>query len=109
MERVAWTGLLNAFQIQDNFHHERGPTFSWSNGKKCASRRLARLDRFYTPNQRRLGFHHKTYYIHGYTVGSDHSPIQLEISIGNSEVKASAFKWNVSHLQGDIGDLLSDK
>ena len=65
------------------------------------------LDRFYIPKQCRLGIHHKTYYIHGYTLDSDYSPIQMEINIGNSEVRTSAFKWNVSHLQGKILNQLS--
>lgn len=82
IEKSTWNGLLNAFQVQDSFQHEGGPRFSWSNGPNSRARRLASLDRFNTPNQSRLGFYHKTYYIHGYIVGSDHSPIQLEISIG---------------------------
>ena len=42
-------------------------------------------------------------------VGSDHSLIQLEISIGTSEVRDLAFKWNAAHLEGEIADLLRDK
>lgn len=77
--------------------------------KNIIQRRPAMLDRFYTPNQSKLGFHHKSYFIHEYTVGSDHFSIQLEISIGNSEVRDAAFKLNVSHLQGEISDVFSNK
>lgn len=99
-------GFLNVFQIQVFLIHEECLRFLWPNGQKCNSRRLARLDRFYTPNQSRQ---HKSYYIHEYTVGSDHSLIQLEFSIENNEVRDSASKWNVSHLQIEIPDFLSDK
>lgn len=53
---------------------------------------MARLDRFYTPIHSRFGMHHMTYYIHGYPVGSDHSLVQLELSIGSMEVRKSMFK-----------------
>ena len=81
LERGTWNGLLDTFQIQDFFHHEGGPRYSWSNGQSGIPRRLARLDRFYIPKQNRLDIHHKTYYIHGYTVGFDHSPIQMELTL----------------------------
>ena len=92
VERGTWNGLLNAFQIQDYFLHEGGPRFSWTNGQNGHSHWLARLDRLYTPNQSRLGFHHKAYYIHGYLVGSDHFPVQIEINIGSRDVRTSKFK-----------------
>ena len=109
VERGTWNELLNAFQIQDYFSHEGGPRFSWTNDQSCNSRRLARLDKFYTPNQSRLGFHHNAYYIHGYSVGSDHSTVQIEINIGSRDVRTSKFKWKVIHLKSEISDFLSDK
>lgn len=52
---------------------------------------------------------HTIYFIHGYSVGSDHSPVQLEVAIGQGEVQKSTYKWNVAHLGGDIGDKLRKK
>ena len=52
---------------------------------------------------------HTIYFIHGYSVGSDHSPVQLEVAIGQGEVQKSTYKWNVAHLGGDIGDKLREK
>ena len=49
LERLTWNGLLNAFQLHDAYIHQGGPKFSWHNGQKGRDRRLARLDRFYTP------------------------------------------------------------
>ena len=103
-----WGELLNAFQVQDKFVHQGGPRFSWNNGQHGQARRLARLNRFYTPNQSRLEIHHTAYFIHGYSVGSDHSPVQIELNIENGEVRKSTFKWNISHLQGEICDTLSE-
>ena len=51
VEKTTWKWLLNVFQIQDFFQHEGGPRFSWSNGQRDNSRKLARLDRFYTSIQ----------------------------------------------------------
>ena len=98
LERFTWGELLNAFQIQDKFVHQGKPKFSWNNGQYGQARRLARLDRFYTLSQSRLETYHTAYFIHGYSVGSDHSPVQVEISIGNGEVRKSIFKWNITHL-----------
>ena len=70
----------------------------WNNGQHGQARRLARLDRFYTPSPSRLEIYHTTYVTHDYSVGSDHLPVQLEINIGNGEVRKSTFKWNISHL-----------
>lgn len=67
---------------------------------------MAKCDRFYMPSHSRLGIYQRAYFIHGYTVGSEHAPVQLEISFGNGEVKSTAFKWNVSHLQREIIDML---
>ena len=87
LERYTWSELLNAFQVQDAFIHQGGPRFSWNNGQKGKARRLARLDRFYTPEKSKLDIHHKAYFIHGYPVGSDHAPIQLELLFGNQEIR----------------------
>ena len=92
LERFTWGELMNAFQVQDNFIHQGGPRFSWNNGQHEQARRLARLDRFYTPKQSRLKIHHTAYFIHDYSVGSDHSPVQLKICIGNGEARKSTIK-----------------
>ena len=55
-----------------------------------------------------MEIHHTTYFIHGYSVGSDHSPVQIELNIENGEVRKSTFKMNISHLQGEICDTLSE-
>ena len=55
-----------------------------------------------------MEIHHTAYFIHGYSVGSDHSPVQIELNIENGEVRKSTFKWNISHLQGEICDTLSE-
>lgn len=109
LEKFTWNGLLSAFQIQDTFIHQGGPRFSWNNGQAGQTRRLARLDRFYTPTHSRVRIYQTAYYIHGHSVGSDHSPVQLELSIGSKEVMKSIFKWNVAHLQGEMIDMLRDK
>ena len=44
---------------------------------------------------------HKAYFIHGYPVGSDHAPVQLESNIGSGETRKLAFKWNIAHLKGE--------
>jgi hypothetical protein len=84
--------FLNGFQVQDSFTHQGGPRFSWNNGQLGKARWLARLDRFYTPKHSRLGIRCLAYFIHGYSVGSDHSPVQLEIAIGDEGVRKSAYK-----------------
>lgn len=109
LERFTWNGLLIAFQIQDTFIHQGGPRFLWNNDQYGLARRLARLDRLYTPTYSRIGIHQKAYFIHGYPVGLDHSPVQLEISIGNHEVRRTNFKWNVLHLQGKIIDMIQER
>ena len=108
LERFTWGELLNAFQIQDKFVHQGGPRFSWNNGQHGQVRRFARLDRFYILSKNILEIYHTAYFIHGYSVGSDHSPVQLEISIGNGEVRKSTFKWNITHLHGETCDILSE-
>jgi exonuclease III len=99
LERFTWNEFLNAFQVKDKFTYQGGPRFSWCNGQKGQARRLARLDRFYSPIQSKLDINHTAYFIHGYMVGSDHSPVQIEVSIGSGEVRKTTYKWNVSHLK----------
>ena len=99
LERFTWNKLLNTFQVKDTFIHQGGPRFSWNNGQFGQARRLAKLDRFYTPEVSTLGINHKAYFIHGYPVGSDHVPVQIELHIGSREISKSTFKWNVTHLK----------
>lgn len=70
---------------------------------------MARLDRFYTPLHSRLGIHQRTYFIHGYPVGSNHSLVQIEISIGSGEERKMLFKWNVSCFPREIIDMLKEQ
>lgn len=86
LKRYTWNELLNAFQVHDTFTHQGGPRFSWNNGQKGKAKRLARLDRFYIPEKSKLEITHKTYFIHGYPVGSDHAPVQMELHIGNLDM-----------------------
>ena len=95
--------------MSDKYIHHGGPRFSWDNGQKGVDRRLARLDRLYTLDQSKLNIQIGTYYIHGYSVGSDHSLVHLELHIGSGECKKSAFKWNISHLKGDILAKMEEK
>ena len=109
LERFSWNDLLNVFQIQDTYLHQGGPRFSWNNGQKGRARRLARLDRFYTPMHSQLNITQKAYFIHGYPVGSDHSLVQVEMSIGSGELRKTSFKWNVSYLKGEFAGQLREK
>lgn len=88
--------------MQDSFIYQGGPRFSWDNGQKGSAQRLARPDWFYTSKDHGLDFKLKDYYIHGYSVGSDHSPVQIEINIGKERIKRTTFKWNTSHLSEDF-------
>ena len=87
LERLTWNGLLNAFQLHDTYVYQEGPKLSWHNGQKDHTCRLARLDRFYTPTQSRLGVKHTTYFIHEYLVGSDHFPVQMEVYVREEGAK----------------------
>ena len=78
----------------------------WCNWKKKNARRLARLDRFYLPASSKIGLKHLTYFIHGYIVGSDHSPVHLVVTIDKRKVRKSTFKYNTVHLGEDIGNNL---
>ena len=109
LERYTWNELLNAFQATDYFVHQGGPRFSWDNGQKGQARRLARLHRFYTPKQSKLNIHQGSYFIHGHSVGSDHSPVQVELSIGSGEGRKTSFKWNMFYLKGDMIERLRER
>ena len=71
--------------------------------------RLDRLDRFYLPVSSKIEMNQTSYYIHGYSVGSDHSPVQLEVVFGQGKALKSTYNWNVAHHKGDIGDKLQEK
>ena len=109
LERLTWNGLLNAFQLHDAYIHQGDPRFSWHNGQIGRARRLARLDRFYIPTHSRIGLKHSSYFIHGYSVGSNHSPIQMEICMGEEGARRSSFKWNISHLKGEMVGTLRER
>lgn len=65
-----------------------------------------RLDRFYTHVHSRLNIKKLAYFIHGYSVGSYHSLVQVELCIGSKETQKSALKWNVAYLKGEVADRL---
>ena len=92
LERLTWNGLLNAFQLHDTYIHQGRSKFFWHKRQKSRARRLARLDRFYTPIHIRLDMKLILYFIHGYSVGSDHSPVQMEICMGEDGAMRSTFK-----------------
>ena len=106
IEKLTWNGLFNGFQVLNTFTYQGGPRFSWNNGQYGMTRQLARLDRIYTPSHSRLGIRCLAYFIHGYTVGSDHAPVQLELAIGEEGTRKSAYKWNVTYLDGETSDAL---
>ena len=108
LEKITWNKLLSTFQVKDSFIYQGGPRFSWCNRQKCKARRLARLDRFYLPSSGRIGMKLSRYFIHGYSVGSDHYPVQLEVTFGEEAERKSTYKWNVAHLKGEIGDKLQE-
>ena len=59
---------------------------------KKKRRKLARLYRIYTLALSKLNIHQANYFIHDYSVGSGHSPVQLELYIGSEEGRKTAFK-----------------
>ena len=85
LERFTWTELLNSLQVSNKYVHQEGPRFSWDNGQKGVGRRPARLDRLDTPSQSKLNIHHGKYFIYGYSVGSNYSPVHLELHINDVE------------------------
>ena len=109
LERFTWNELLNALQVNDKFIYQGESKYSWTNGQKGQAKRLARLDRFYTPSNSNMDIKQMAYYIHGYSMGLDHSPVQMEICIGSGEVRRAAFKWNVSYMEGEFATQLKEK
>lgn len=95
-ERFNWNELLMTFQIQDTFIHQGGPILSWTNGQVGRAQRLARLDRFYIPQNMGQDIRQTSYFIHGY------SPPQRVLGIGKEELRRSSFEWNVLHLKGEV-------
>lgn len=83
LERYCCGDLLNAFQVQDIFCHHGGPRYLWKSGQMDNARRLAKPDRFYTPRGGDFGYRHSSYFIHGYSVISNHSLVQNNLCIGN--------------------------
>jgi hypothetical protein len=49
-----------------------------------------------------------TYFIYGYSVGSYHSPVELELHIGSGEGGKIVYKWNVSYFKDKIFDKIED-
>lgn len=47
-----------------------------------------------------------SYFINGYSVGLDHSPVQVEICTGQENIKKSPLKWNITRLKGEVVDQL---
>ena len=76
LEKFTWTELLSTFQVKDLFIYQVGPASHGTTGRKRKARRLAMLDRFYLPSSSRIGMKLSSYFIHGYSVRSDHSPVQ---------------------------------
>jgi len=108
-EKLTWNILLNGFQILNIFTYQGGPHFLWNNGQEGKARQLARLDRFYTSKYSRLGIRCLAYFIHGYTIGSDHTPVQLEIDIGEEGVRKSAYKWNLIYFDDKMYNVLGQR
>ena len=80
-----WKELLNTLQVSDKYVHQWCPRFSWDDGQNGISRRLARLDRFYTLVQNKLDIFQAYNFIYGYSVRSDHFPVHLVLHIGSGE------------------------
>lgn len=85
--------------MHDSFHYNGGIWFSWDNQQLGLERRLARLDHIYSPKNKGEDFVPSEYIIHGNSIGSNHAPVKLELSIGNEERRQTMFKWNASYLK----------
>ena len=109
LERFTWREVLHALQVRDIFTYKGGTVFSWNNGQLDRTRKLARLDRFYTPTYSKVEMRLFSYFIHGHAVGSDHALVQVELHIGQGEVRKFSYKWNVAHLGGEIGERLRER
>lgn len=88
VERLSWNNLLDTFHIL-SFQHNREIWFSWDNQQLGLDRRLARLDRIYTPRNRGNDFIPYSYSIHGNSLGFDHAPVKLNLNIGQGERRPS--------------------
>ena len=42
-------------------------------------------------------------------MGSDHFPVHLKLHIGSGEGRKTTFKWNVSHLKGELMERLKER
>lgn len=73
---------MDTLQLHDPFQYNSGPRFSWDNQQLGLERRLARLDRIYTPKTKGEDSIPSTYVIHGDSLGFDHSPVKVKLSIG---------------------------
>ena len=109
LESYTWKEFLNSLQVRDEFLYQGGSRFSWNNGQKGVKRRLVRLDRFYIPSQSQLNTRIAMYFIHGYAVGSDHTPVHIEVNISGGEERKGAFKWNTAHLKGELKGKLEER
>lgn len=92
LEKSTRNELLSTLQVKYTFIYQGGPRFTWCNGQKWKARRLAKLDRFYLPASSKIEMKQTFYYIHGYLVESDHSPVQLEVAIGQGETWKSMYR-----------------
>lgn len=98
-ERISWSSFLEALQIHDSFQNQGGIRFSWDNQQEGQERRVARLDRIYTPKNRGDDFKPLSYSISGNSLGSDHALVKVELCIGIEEKRPTVFKWNASYLK----------
>lgn len=60
---------------------------------------MARLDRIYTPKNKKDNFFPSFYTILGNSLGLDQAPIKIELKIGRDERSPTTFKWNALHLK----------
>lgn len=87
LQRYSCNDLLDTFQVQDKFAQLRGPRFSWTNDQHRQIRRLGKLNNMYTQQKNMIRIYHKTNFIHGYPVGTNHSPVQIEFFLNNGKNK----------------------
>lgn len=99
VERFSWNALLDALQLHDSFQHQGGIRFSWDNQQVGEERRLARLDRIYTPKNSGEAFSPCSYIISSNSLGLGHAPVKLELNIGSEDRRPTVFKWNASLLK----------
>lgn len=77
LERFSYNSLMDALQLHDSFQLRRGLRFSWDNQQQGLEHWLARLDRIYTPKDKREDLSLVAYTIHGDSLGSYHSLVQI--------------------------------